>query len=233
MWHSSPSGVEKLSGVFMRFLSPSPQRRLAALLLTLLLTCPLQAGDPWEKPSDQWTLDDALKILNNSPWVRRVAVTWVSRTASPLEPSKATRTAWYLVRWNSAWPVATAFARLRQLGGAASADYQSPPSRLPDNLYAVTVRIQERRAGYPILFHRLEPRKLLRGASLRTIHSTVQAVEAELSGPGVEAAVHFYFPRAIEGRPLLNGDEKTVEFIFNRDGLRLRTKFKLPPGSIE
>src|SRR5207302_11120258 len=50
-----------------------------------------------------------------------------------------------LVRWESATPVAQAFARLAELGERPAAAFQAPPPRLPADRYVVTAVLE--RAG--------------------------------------------------------------------------------------
>ena len=50
-------------------------RKLAAVALAVSVSLPAWADDPWkEKAYTEWTQEDVRKVLNDSPWARRVIV---------------------------------------------------------------------------------------------------------------------------------------------------------------
>ena len=69
------------------------------ILTFVVLVLPVLAGDPWRRPSSQWTEADARRVLSDSPW------------AKPVQHSPVT------VRWESARPVRLALTRLNQTPG--------------------------------------------------------------------------------------------------------------------
>jgi hypothetical protein len=72
------------------------------ILTYLVFILPAFAGDPWRRPSSEWTEEDARRVLSNSPW------------AKSIEHSAVT------VRWESARPVRLALTRLKQTTGTAA-----------------------------------------------------------------------------------------------------------------
>lgn len=233
---------------------------MAAPLLVALVGA---AEDFWKtKPAESWTVDEALKVVQHSPWAheevvanprlmtragtgvtlgdtRRERVPYpaprtpsgVPRPPRPPEPSPSEFvTATYLVRWESAAPVAQAFTRLEELGEHASAAFQSPPLRLPEDRYVVTVKTTEPPERGPEIFEGLNERQLRPRARLKTPRGTVAPLEVERSGLGANAAVHFFFPRIHQGAPLLRAQRETVVFRFENRRIVLTSKFRLEPA---
>lgn len=130
----------------------------------------------------------------------------------------------YLVRWESAGPVEDAFARLEELGERKKALAEAPAPRLPANRYVVTVRILEPAEPGPDLFDDLSLDTLRKRARLATRHGEVAASEAERSGT---EAVHFFFQRDFNGKPLLEDGREQVEFHFRGERFNLGAEFEI------
>lgn len=144
--------------------------------------------------------------------------------APQLSPSTA-----FLVRWESAEPVSQAFARLQELGERTLTAFQAQAPRLPEDRYVISVRVdQPGFAGF-------EPFAVLPAgtpnlrATLKTRRGTVAPTEVEFSGTGVSAAVHFYFPRSVDGAPLLGTGRETAEFEMHGAGFAVHSKFTVDP----
>ena len=144
--------------------------------------------------------------------------------APRLSPSTA-----FLVRWESAVPVAQAFRRLEELGERALVAFQAQTPRLPADRYVITVRVdQPGFAGF-------EPFAVLPAgtpnlrATLKTRRGTVAPLEIEFTGTGASAAVHFYFPRIVDGAPLLGAGRDGAEFEMHGAGFAVHSKFTLDP----
>jgi len=133
----------------------------------------------------------------------------------------------YLVRWESSGTVRAAFERLRELGMEASAEFQAPAPRLPDDRYVVTVKVTRPAQPGPDLFDGMDLGTLLDRARLKTRRGEVEPMEVERSGKGASAAVHFLFPREVKGRPLLESEKERVEFEFEGEQLTLKSKFEI------
>ena len=144
--------------------------------------------------------------------------------APALSPSTA-----FLVRWESAIPVNQAFARLEELGERALAVFQAPAPRLPADRYVITVKLDQ--PG----FVGFEPFAVTPGRSpylravLKTSRGTVTPLEIEFSGTGTSSAVHFFFPRTLDGAPLLSAGRDTAEFDLRGAGFAAHSKFTLDP----
>jgi len=147
----------------------------------------------------------------------------------------------YLLRWESSAPVEEAFARLAELGEKATAQYLSAPPRLPSDRYVVTLKALEKAAPVgqrpgpmppdpigPIENDAAGPRARLIVGSL-----VVPASETERSGVGAAEAVHFFFPRSVNGVPVIpEGSESRVIFEFRGERFSLRTRFSLSSAAL-
>jgi hypothetical protein len=193
-----------------------------------------------QKPPEQWTIDDALEVLQNSDWaheedvlVRHWPEAWATQDLSPMERvDVGVFGAWasYLVRWESARPVVQAFDRLEELGATTSADYQGPPAQLPDGEYVVTVKATRLPPSGLDPLEEADEGDLLLLARLKTRQTTMKPDRVQRTGMGANAAVHFYFPRASNGNPLLGSGTEEVEFGLKLEGFDLKSKFILKPG---
>jgi len=136
----------------------------------LLLALALTAGgsETWRgKPPAAWTQDEALEVLNDSPWARTVELYQPSGRRlgvystgqkvvvqdSPNSPllivdppprfiEQEFLRAIYAVRWSSAATVQEALARLKQ-HSTAVADTQAPSEELSPDHFVLTARVVE------------------------------------------------------------------------------------------
>jgi hypothetical protein len=144
--------------------------------------------------------------------------------APRLSPSTA-----FLVRWESAVPVNEAFARLEELGERALAAFQAQAPRLPADRYVITVKLEQ--PG----FVGFEPFAVTPASSpdlratLKTRRGTVTPLEVEFTGTGANSSVHFFFPRTLDGAPLLGPERDSAEFTLRGAGFAVHSKFTLDP----
>ena len=134
-----------------------------------------------------------------------------------------------LVRWESAAPVAKAFARLEELGEREAAAFQAPTPRLPADRYVITVKLEEpgRKDFEP--FAVTPARKPALVATLKTRRGIVAPLEVEFTGTGATSSVHFFFPRTLDGAPLLGPGRDGAEFTLLAAGFAVHSKFTLDP----
>jgi hypothetical protein len=144
--------------------------------------------------------------------------------APRLSPSTA-----FLVRWESAVPVNQAFRRLEELGERALAAFQAQAPRLPADRYVITVKLEQ--PG----FVGFEPFAVTPASSpdlratLKTRRGTVAPLEVEFTGTGANSSVHFFFPRTLDGAPLLGPERDSAEFTLRGAGFAVHSKFTLDP----
>jgi hypothetical protein len=142
--------------------------------------------------------------------------------APHLTPSAA-----FLVRWESAAPVVEAFARLEELREHAVVVFQAQTPRLPADRYIITVKLdQPGRAGFEPFAVALARKPNLH-ATLKTSRGTVEPLEVEFTGTGASSSVHFFFPQAVDGAPLLGSGRNSAEFNLRGIGYAVRSKFTL------
>ena len=142
---------------------------LAAVVGALLTLAVVWAGEPWEsKAASEWTQEEALKVLTDSPWGKQV--TFLQQTGRLLAvfqdglrerkavyregPNLPRRVfeerpdriepelvqAEYGVRWSSAAVVQQALARLKETSSVL-AEAQAPPPELSPEHYIITARV--------------------------------------------------------------------------------------------
>jgi len=226
--------------------------------LLLLAVLAVRADDFWKrKPPSQWTADEALQILKDSPWTKQEPVATSAVTCDPSDydangncrdprfqfPREPKRRrgreisdthfnmAIYLVRWDSAPEVAAAFARLESLGERASAVFRSPPPRRPADRYVVTMNVVQpaKDSGDPFALREGATEK--DAVRLKTSRGTFVPLETEHSGVGANEALHFFFPREQNGRPILDAKGDTAEFVFEGKKVSVKSKFSLDAES--
>jgi len=144
--------------------------------------------------------------------------------APRLSPSTA-----FLVRWESAAPVNQAFARLEELGERALAAFQAQAPRLPADRYVITVKLEQ--PGFVGFepFAVTPARSPDLRATLKTRRGTVAPLEIEFTGTGTSSSVHFFFPRTLDGAPLLGPGLDAAEFTLRGASFAVHSKFTLDP----
>jgi hypothetical protein len=132
-----------------------------------------------------------------------------------------------LVRWESAAPVAQAFARLEELGEGEAATFQGPTPRLPADRYVITVKLEHpgRKDFEP--FAVTPTGKPVLVATLKTRRGIVAPLEVEFTGAGASSSVHYFFPRTLDSAPLLGPGGDWAEFTLVGAGFTVHSKFKL------
>ena len=256
-----------------------PLRALFFLCAMISAAGLLRADEFWnKKPRSEWSLKQALKLLEDSPWARQEVRAIARPESSPdavldktrnhcdpdalnangdcLQPriraaddsSRNPRVEFssgndivFLVRWESSVPVEDAFARLAELGERATAEYLSAPPRLPGDRYVVTLKALERS---PMIGHSAGsvPRDPIgpveseaAGPRARLIVGKliVPAAESERSGEGAAEAVRFFFPRSVDGAPVIPEDRASrVTFEFRGSRFLVKTHFSLTPATL-
>jgi hypothetical protein len=171
---------------------------------------------------------DAIDANGNCTQKGRIEVPVDSSRGPNAGPRLSPSTA-FLVRWESATPVIQAFARLAELGERVAAEFQAPAPRLPAERYVITVKLEQAgRAGFEPFTVTTAGKPDLR-ATLKTRRGTVAPLEVEFTGTGSSASVHFFFPRTLDGAPLLGTERDSAEFTLSGVSFSVRSKFTLDP----
>jgi hypothetical protein len=171
---------------------------------------------------------DAIDANGNCTQKGRIEVPVDSSQGPDAAPRLSPSTA-FLVRWESAAPVTQAFAQLAERGERAVAEFQAQAPRLPAERYVITVKLdQAGRAGFEPFAVTPAGKPDLR-ATLKTRRGTVAPLEVEFTGTGASSSVHFFFPRTLEGVPLLGPGRDSAEFSLQGASFAVRSKFTLDP----
>jgi len=161
------------------------------------------------------------------------------RIEAPVDSSRQTDAAplikpWagILVRWESAAPVARAFARLEELGEGPAAAFQAPTPRLPADRYVITVKVEKADRNIFEPFAVTPAGKPVLVATLKTRRGIVAPLEVQFTGAGANSSVHFFFPRTLDGAPLLGPGRDWAEFTLLAASFAVHSKFTLDPESL-
>jgi hypothetical protein len=175
---------------------------------------------------------DAIDANGNCTQRLRIEVPEDSSRRTDAAPRLSPSTG-FLVRWESATPVAQAFARLEELGERAVAEFQAQAPRLPAERYVITVKLEQAgRAGFEPFTVTTAGKPVLR-TTLKTRRGTVAPLEVEFTGAGASSSVHFFFPRTLDGAPLLGPGRDSAEFTLQGVGFAVRSKFTLDPEFLD
>lgn len=171
---------------------------------------------------------DAIDANGNCTQKGRIEVPVDSSRGANAAPRLSPSTA-FLVRWESATPVIQAFARLAELGERAVLEFQAQAPRLPAERYVITVKLEQAgREGFEPFTVSTAGKPDLR-ATLKTRRGTVAPLEVEFTGTGTSSSVHFFFPRSLDGAPLLGPERDSAEFALQGANFALHGKFTLDP----
>lgn len=205
-----------------------PTRRI--LLAVLALAATLPAASPWDKPAEQWTATDALRVLQDSPWsparvhldtkytYRHTDPQTGFVTDSPVNPadsrpvrgvelSRHKAMPPIQVLWWSSKTVRAARLRLQQLRNAPNSASPMRPDGLAD--YVLVIEGSEALRIFGDSLERLQDTVFLETADGGVVDlQSVRFVNAPDDGPRVE----FHFPRQVNGHASLDVNAKRVIF---------------------
>jgi len=169
---------------------------------------------------------DAIDANGNCMQKGRVEAPIDSSQQSDASP-RLTPSAAFLVRWESAGAVTQAFARLAELGQHTVAEFQAQARNVPADRYVITVKMEQPgRIGFEPFAVTPAGKPPLR-ATLKTRRGAVAPLETEFTGMGANSSVHFFFPRTVEGAPLLGDGRESADFSLQGNGFAVHSKFTL------
>jgi hypothetical protein len=200
------------------------------LLITLALSAAFPATAPWDKPAEQWSTVDALRVLQDSPWSPAkvhldaqytyrhtdpqtgfVTDAQVNPTNSP--PVRGIQLSGHKapppipVLWWSSRTVRAARLRLQQLGQTPNAAEPVRVDALPD--YVLAIEGSEAVRIFSDALEKLPDSVFLETADGGTVDlQAVRFVNTPDDGPRVE----FHFPREINGHPSLDVSAERLIF---------------------
>ena len=204
---------------------------LTRIAIASVLALALPSSTPWDKPANQWSAADTIKILEDSPWApgkvtveakftqkhKDARTGMVSESEANLQNSSKISgvqlskggTPDYYVKWMSAKTMRLALEKMHRMRINVSGP--QPPLEV------------EPSPDYVIAIEGDEPMRIVREAR-EDLHDTVfieldNGFTLDLAGiqymDGAEAdplRTEFHFPRLVEGNPAIDPDSEKVVF---------------------
>jgi hypothetical protein len=261
-----PSGsiVHRYANMFAVLPSKNPwlalrgymRKEIVVSLSTAVLAAATWAatGEPWkEKEYKQWTMEEAQKILNDSPWVHtaNVDAAWIKGQPQYLSPLPETCTGrpdmnrpmrtppqWnlgtmtqsvvaYQIAWRSSRTMRAAQFRLRVLCGRAEEEQGDDALEQDPEQYIITVSSPDMSP-----FDGMPEEALLQNTYLmlkknKQRVSPEKVVIGHLMDQRTVFRLTFTFPKRTDsGEPLVAPDEKEIEFVAQAGKIAVKTKFQ-------
>jgi len=204
-------------------------KHLRVVIAILAAATLLYAGDPWDdkKPSE-WNEKEVMKILQGSPWGKRVATaeelvkdqdksatnargaTSGAGSTGTFDRGDLRPTQFATVMWWSARTPRRAYLRLAQLNGANIAEDQArafTETEMPEHIIVI-----EESGQMVATAAKLEEADLKQAAWLDLgKNQRVEPTEAGIISEGGKAVrIRFNFPRTVDNQPLMDGKRRVV-----------------------
>jgi len=200
------------------------------------------------KPVREWTREETQQFLLDSPWTHRVFVGGSLLVTSPDDttgeraglgessaaagreerssvdvPVSRQTGAPYLIEWRSAKIFRWAGAHLTALQSQTKVVDAEPA---PLALYVLSLEGPNLSAFGGVAEAQLKASAYLRPKRAKTMVEPTE-VRVQKAQDGRVIAVHFAFPRQMDGQPVISDQEKSVEFFCKAKELVLKTSFNL------
>lgn len=218
-------------------------------LLFLSIPCARPDGLP-RKEFTRWSADEAVSVLNKSPWARQITFTRVVGGIGSGVYGEKEIYSTFFVRFLSALPIREALVRLQQIeqgydqmDAAARSSFDSVTSRLlrPDLARWIVLTVNFR-SNDPDTERSVK--QFFQSQSFETIKnrvhlSTLRFPQLEISAyyppQGDTIGAKFVFPREIDAVPVLTDQDKAVTFQLDPVGIEsdLVVDFPLAPMKID
>jgi hypothetical protein len=225
-------------------------RLLMGALGLVAFSAVVWSADIWNtKPVREWTREETQQFLLDSPWTHRVFVAGsLLDTSAPGDtagersgvgessaaagrenrdtvevPISGQTGAPYLIEWRSAKIFRRAGAHLTALQSRTK-EVDAEPAPLA--LYVLSLEGPDLRVFDGVAEAQLKASAYLRPKRAKTrVEPTEVRVQKDQAGRVI--AVHFAFPRQMDGQPVISDQEKSVEFSCKAKELVLKTSFNL------
>jgi hypothetical protein len=230
------------------------RRFLAGALLAVLAAAAAFAGDVWkDKPYDSWDEKDVQKILNDSPWAKRVEFAptpgWTSADPSltvgqeggggsiadksgrrgggaPDGPA-GSRAAVYVVRWYSSRTIREGIVRSAELRGTAPAEASKPLASTPENYQIMLIGTDLGAFGQTTGDALQKVTYLeLKKTKEKVAPSKVTIVKGD-DARRIVGVVYEFPKKAATGEPTIAADEKDVDFVTQAGKSSLKFHFEI------
>lgn len=221
---------------------------LAFFLLSLFMPCARPDGLP-EKEFSKWSVEEAVSVLNKSPWARQMTFTRVVGGIGSGVFGEKEIYSTFFVRILSAPPIRQALVRLQQI----QQGYDRMDTAARTEFDGLTTRLLDPDVGRWIVltvnFRSNDPdternvKQFFQSQSFETIKnrvhlSTLLFPQLEISAyyppQGDAIGAKFVFPREVKSQPVLTDEDKTVTFQLDPVGIEsdLIVDFPVAPMKI-
>lgn len=197
-----------------------------AVVAAALFVSLAAADEPWmSKASKDWSKEDTEKILNDSPWGRRIGTaveyttekdksTGGKKTVSDTDRGEQRETDFALVLWWSARTTRRAFLRMFELGGNSVSQEQAQKfAENPMPQFVVSVIGGGKMVE---VSSKLEENELKKAAWLESprIKKHIDPVDVIVvkDGNGRAERINFVFARETDGQPTVTAEDKKIIF---------------------
>src|SRR5207245_9588392 len=118
---------------------------------------------------------------------------------------------------------------IKERGELGAGPIKGPTPRHREDQDVMTVKLEHpgRKDLEPFAVTRASKPVLV--ATLKSCRGIVAPLEVEFTGAGTSSSVHYFFPRTLDGAPLLGPGGDWAEFTLVGAGFAVRSKFKLDP----
>ena len=202
-------------------------RSSTRFVLGFVLAVGVAWGSPQEEPFREWSLDDAVRVLNSSAWARQETFTRVvSGVGSGVSGEKEIYNTFY-IRFLSARPIREAYARVQQIQHGYD-EWSSEERQILDGLTSAGVELDvDDWIVLTVSFRSNDPneeslvRQFFQSQTSQTLQnkaflSTGQYSQVRLAAyfPPSEEGVgaKFIFPRRIDGAPVVSEENSQIVF---------------------
>jgi hypothetical protein len=216
---------------------------LALLSLVVPLAVPCSSGNRHEKSFKNWTLEEAIEILTQSPWARQETFTRVvGGIGSGVLGEKEIYTTFY-VRFLSARPVREAYARVQQIQAGYDTLGTDQKRQIDASLGSV-LKLDSRRWIIVAVSYRsndssieLALKEFFEVQTADSIRSKAHLstslhpqLEPAAYFPPREEAVgaKFVFPRTVDGESVVNKEDPAVTFELDVPGFERDLRVTFP-----
>ena len=201
-----------------------------SLCLLLLLSAGLYAADFWEKPFNEWSRNDVLKMLQDSPWSHQVVLTdqRQGRNARNIAGEMEIYNQ-YTVRLFTALPVRQAYVRMMQIMNnydslsdeeKAEFDQRFAPALQMDTSQNIIVNLDFETNDRQLS---MDIDRRLKQVTAEQLNQQVYLISDRLGRVQVSqyfppspdgTGAKFVFPREVEGKPVVSEEDDELKFEF-------------------
>jgi hypothetical protein len=184
------------------------------------------ADEPWmSKTAKNWTKEDTEKILNDSPWGRRIGTaveyttekdksTGGKKTVSDTDRGEQRDTDFALVLWWSAHTTRRAFLRMFELGGNSVSEEQAQKfaeNAMPQYVVSVLGGGKMVDVSAKLSVDDLKKAAWLESPRIKKHIDPVDVVVIK-DASGKAERINFIFARETDGQPTVTSEDKKITF---------------------